>query len=121
MILSKEQFDALLSGTEHDESGSGEQDPNSMFRFNEGKYIEEITQYVRDTYGQHYAKSPAKIQALDGLEACGIVEEYCRGSAMTYLWRLGNKEGYNRKDLLKTAHYIILMLHYMDKKNEVNS
>ena len=34
-----------------------------------------------------------------------------RNTAMKYLWRYGQKNGNNKKDLLKALHYIIFALY----------
>jgi hypothetical protein len=46
-----------------------------------------------------------------------IAEPFCRANAIKYLYRFGDKEGKNKKDLLKALHYTILLYHFsgMDK------
>ena len=47
----------------------------------------------------------------------GIKSDFCQANAIKYLSRYGRKSGYNRKDLLKALHYVILLLNNdKDKK-----
>jgi len=85
------------------------------YKFNENTYIEELENYVRKTYGQHYATD--KYQATDVIIDSGHGEGFCIGNIMKYAKRYGNKEGKNRKDLLKILHYAIIMLHVHDTEN----
>ncbi|QIG70629.1 DUF3310 domain-containing protein [Rhizobium phage RHph_I1_18] len=82
------------------------------FRFFEDEAIEEITKYVASTYSQHYVadEDELNIQAVDIWKALGSLTTTSRDTALKYLMRYGKKEGYNRKDLLKAIHYIILMM-----------
>ena len=43
---------------------------------------------------------------------------FCMGNIMKYAKRYGNKEGRNRKDLLKILHYGIIMLHIHDETDK---
>jgi hypothetical protein len=39
-----------------------------------------------------------------------INKDFCQANAIKYLCRYGKKNGYNRNDLLKAVHYIILLM-----------
>ena len=83
-------------------------------RYNERESLKEIEKYIESTYGQHYVgKNEFQIQDL--LHSIDIAVPFCQASAMKYLARLGKKEGFNRKDLLKAAHYIILMMYFSNE------
>jgi hypothetical protein len=82
------------------------------YKFDEDKLIKEIQQYIDETYSQHYASD--KYQATDVIIDSGHGEGFCIGNIMKYAKRYGNKEGKNRKDLLKILHYAIIMLHIHD-------
>ena len=84
------------------------------YKFDENTYIQEIEDYVNSTYSQHYASD--KYQATDVIIDAGHGEGFCIGNIMKYAKRYGNKEGKNRKDLLKILHYAIIMLHVHDKE-----
>jgi hypothetical protein len=88
-------------------------------RYNEKESIKEIEEYIGSTYGQHYVGRHG-VQTLDLLHSIGISEEVCQGNVIRYMSRLGKKNGFDRLDLLKAAHYVILMMHFSEdnKKND---
>ena len=87
------------------------------YRYNEGEILKELTEYVDKTYGEHYAAVAADFQIQDVFEHLNIAEPFCRANAIKYLYRFGDKEGKNKKDLLKALHYTVLLYHFsgMDK------
>tara|TARA_R100001015_G_C4498013_1_gene73438 strand:+ start:187 stop:486 length:300 start_codon:yes stop_codon:yes gene_type:complete len=85
-----------------------------MYKFNENELIEELKNYIYDTYGQHYATD--KYQATDVIIDSGHGEGFCIGNIMKYAKRYGNKDGKNRKDLMKILHYAIIMLYVHDEE-----
>ena len=94
-------------------------------KYNEDKILNEIGDYIKSTYGQHYAQVSKGTQVQDLLRDIGIDKDFCQANAIKYLARYGKKSGKNRKDLLKAIHYIILLMssenNTMEKvKNETN-
>jgi|TARA_X000001388_G_scaffold42620_1_gene29939 hypothetical protein len=87
-----------------------------MYKFNENELIEELKNYIYDTYGQHYATD--KYQATDVIIDSGHGEGFCIGNIMKYAKRYGNKDGKNRKDLMKILHYAIIMLYVHDEEEK---
>ena len=87
----------------------------TMYKFNEDKNLQELKTYIDDTYSEHYASD--KYQATDVIIDSGHGEGFAIGNIMKYAKRYGNKEGKNRKDLLKIIHYAIIMLHVHDTEN----
>ena len=89
------------------------------WKYNENKIMLEISQYLEATYGAHYAGN-GDIQTVDFWASLGSLESTCRDNAIKYLARYGKKGGSEakRKDLLKTIHYIILMMYSQDLENE---
>ena len=85
------------------------------YKFKENEILQELTNYINDTYGQHYASD--KYQATDVIIDSGHGEGFCMGNIMKYAKRYGNKAGKNRKDLLKILHYGIIMLNVHDTEN----
>lgn len=82
--------------------------------FNEFGILEELAEYVEATYGEHYAKG--------GVQAFALIAKrpqrglaFALGNAIKYADRFGAKEGMNRKDLLKVAHYALLAIHCHDR------
>lgn len=91
-------------------------------KYNEDKIVREIAKYIENTYSQHYVGAN-QIQTIDVWDALGDVESSLRDNAIKYLMRFGKKDGKNRKDLLKTIHYVILLMHFafLEKDNDKDS
>lgn len=87
-----------------------------MNKYFEDKYINEIEAYIESTYAQHYSND--EIQLIDIWKARGSLETTAVDVAIKYLWRYGKKEGFNRKDLLKAVHYILMVMHAADIREE---
>ena len=83
-----------------------------MSKYNEDKILEEISQYVNNTYDEHY--SEGEVQTLDFIEACGDAKAFCRSNILKYASSY-DKKGTPRKDILKIIHYAMLLLHFSDK------
>lgn len=90
----------------------------SQFKYREDKFLKDLQDYVNSTYGQHYV-GKKDIQTIDVWETLGSVLTTTRDTAIKYLMRYGKKGGYNRKDLLKAAHYIILLAHFSPEDPKV--
>lgn len=87
-------------------------------KFNEDKIISEVMQYIKSTYGQHYVgKDEDGIQTVEFWMSLGSGMTTCRDTAIKYLTRYGKKDGYNKKDLHKAIHFIILMLSFAEKES----
>ena len=81
------------------------------YKFDEGQTLDELREYIDKTYGGHYT-SGTGYDFLDIAKDMGIGRDFCHGNAIKYLIRYGKKEGYNRKDLMKAIHYIIVLMSY---------
>jgi hypothetical protein len=80
-------------------------------KYKEIETLKEIEEYIIKTYAEHYVGNKG-IQVMDLLlanEPTGL--EYARGNVVKYVMRYGKKGGYERKDLLKAAHYLLFMLY----------
>ena len=82
------------------------------YKYNEDKAIKELSDYIDGTYAQHYSKN--KFQATEFIIDGGHGDGFCIGNIMKYAQRYGNKNGYNRDDLMKGLHYAIIQLHVHD-------
>src|SRR3974390_2388416 len=91
-----------------------------VFKYDEGKILEELKTYIAGTYGQHYVndKDPAGTQMDDIFISFGTAEDFWQSNAAKYVMRYGRKGGSNRIDLLKAAHYVILLLYLDSTKNK---
>ena len=90
-------------------------------KYNEERIIEEISRYIKGTYGEHYSTTKDGFQVQDMLRHLNIDKDFCQANAIKYLCRYGKKSGKNRKDLLKAIHYIVLLMSSEDKDNETST
>jgi hypothetical protein len=84
-------------------------------KYNEEALINELLEYTKSTYGQHYVGED-NIQYMDMVMSDidnGL--GFLKHSAGKYINRLGKKEGFNRKDIMKSLHFLILLLYKADK------
>ena len=90
-------------------------------KYNEDELIREIAEYIDSTYGQHYVGAD-NIQLMDLIMADKYEEAsgFLRYNAIKYLTRHCKKAGTARADLLKSVHYIVLLLSLFDKHNKAD-
>ena len=81
------------------------------WKYSEDEILSDVREYLASTYGEHYKTDTKDIECFDAWIALGDSTPTFRNTALKYLWRYGNKDGNNKKDLLKALHYIMLMLH----------
>ena len=86
-----------------------------MFSKNEDKIINEVRDYIANTYSAHYANDK-KIQVTDIWESMGMAKEAYRTNMVKYIIRAGNKGDQESKHIMKIIHYAILYLNEMEKK-----
>ena len=82
------------------------------YKFDEESYLDEMHQYIQETYEQHYAKG--NHQASEIIFDIGYAEGFLMGNILKYWKRYGKKGGRNRQDILKMLHYTLLMLYAHD-------
>ena len=85
------------------------------YKYNEGKILAELKEYIDSTYDEHYSKN--KFQATEFIIDGGHGEGFCIGNIMKYAQRYGKKGGKNKRDLLKVIHYGIIAL-YINEMEE---
>lgn len=91
----------------------------TLWNYKEDQIVDDFYDYLKSTYGQHYATDEKELQCFDAWIAMGDATPTFRNTAIKYLWRYGKKGGNNKKDLLKAMHYVLLCLyndHYKDVK-----
>lgn len=86
------------------------------YKYSEDKILEEMRQYVDNTYGQHYS-GKKNIQVFELIADRGHGVAFCVGAIIKYAYRYGLKDGFNRKDILKMIHYAMFLLHLHDEQN----
>jgi hypothetical protein len=84
------------------------------YKYNEDAILDELRQYIMNTYKQHYSVGDDQIQTLDLIEACGDGEAFCRSNILKYASRYDRK-GSARMDIMKVLHYAVLLLNFNDK------
>jgi hypothetical protein len=95
-------------------------------KFAEDKYLKEVWDYVFATYGQHYnnhgeTKPGKNIQSLEAIISAGNGDGFIMGNIQKLSGRYGKKKGFNRLELLKIAHYAVLMLYVHDLEERGSS
>ena len=85
-------------------------------KYNEDIIINQLEEYIASTYKGHYSKQ--KFQATEFIIDSGHGMGFCLGNVMKYAQRYGKKNGRNRDDLMKIAHYAIMALHVHDLDEE---
>lgn len=88
------------------------------YKYNEGKLLQEITNYVNKTYGEHYSQN--NYQATEFIIDGGHGVGFTIGNILKYAQRYGHKGNPEdwRKDLMKVIHYAIIALHVHDLENK---
>ena len=88
------------------------------YKYNEGRALQEITEYIDSTYGEHYSQN--KYQATEFIIDGGHGTGFCIGNVLKYAQRYGHKGTPTewRKDLMKVIHYAIIQLYVHDNENK---
>ena len=88
-------------------------------KYEEDKGLKDLQEYVATTYEGHYTSDRNEnIQTLDIIESVGDAKSFCRSNAIKYLTRY-DKKGQEKRDILKAAHYCLL-LYYFDGHTNTN-
>jgi hypothetical protein len=97
---------------------------NGRWKYHEDKILKDIHDYVSGTYRSHYTGKEGgfkDIQTIDLMAAKGLASGFCQSNIIKYGTRYGDKDGQNKKDLLKVIHYAMLLLHFDDHYKPVNT
>ena len=85
------------------------------FKYHEKEILKDIEEYVSRTYQGHYTGNSHEfrnVQTLDLMAAKELASGFCQANILKYGSRYGNKDGRNKKDLMKVIHYAMLLLHF---------
>jgi len=88
---------------------------NHLWKYNEDKILKDIQDYVTSTYGSHYCGHNQEYkgtQTIDLMAAKDLAAHFCQANILKYGSRYGDKDGRNKRDLLKVIHYAMLLLHF---------
>lgn len=86
-----------------------------FWKYNEGTILKDIQEYIISTYEGHYCGNEEEyrdIQTIDLLAAKNLAAPFCQSNIIKYGSRYGEKDGRNKRDILKVIHYAILLLHF---------
>jgi hypothetical protein len=89
--------------------------PNHLWKYNEDKILKDVEDYVTSTYHGHYCGDSdgyADIQTIDLMAAKKLATGFCQANILKYGSRYGDKDGRNKRDLMKVIHYAMLLLHF---------
>jgi hypothetical protein len=88
---------------------------NHLWKYNEDKILKDVEDYVTSTYGSHYCghnQDYRDIQTIDLMAAKDLAPGFCQANILKYGSRYGDKDGRNKRDLMKVIHYAMLLLHF---------
>jgi len=88
---------------------------NHQYKYHEEEILKDVEEYVSSTYQGHYtgnAHEFRKVQTIDLMASKDLASAFCQANILKYGSRYGNKDGKNKKDLLKVIHYAMLLLHF---------
>ena len=93
--------------------------PDTSKKYQEDKSLKDLADYVNTTYEGHYTSDQGdNVQTLDIIESVGDAKSFCRSNEIKYLTRY-EKKGQAKRDILKAAHYCLL-LYYFDGHTNTN-
>ena len=85
------------------------------FKYHEEEILKDIREYVSGTYQGHYTGKSHEfrnVQTIDLMASKELASGFCQANILKYGSRYGNKDGKNKKDLMKVIHYAMLLLHF---------
>ena len=85
------------------------------FKYHEEEILKDIQEYVSGTYQGHYTGKSHEyrnVQTIDLKASKELAAAFCQANILKYGSRYGNKDGRNKKDLMKVIHYAMLLLHF---------
>ena len=97
---------------------------NHLWKYNEDKILKDIQDYVTSTYGSHYCghnEAYNDIQTIDLMAAKDLAPGFCQANILKYGSRYGDKDGRNKRDLMKVIHYAMLLLHFDGHYSRTNN
>jgi hypothetical protein len=97
---------------------------NHLWKYNEDKILKDIQDYVTSTYGSHYCghnEDYSDIQTIDLMAAKDLAPGFCQANILKYGSRYGDKDGRNKRDLMKVIHYAMLLLHFDGHYSRINN
>ena len=85
------------------------------YKYHEEEILKDIEEYVSGTYQGHYTGKSHEFrnaQTIDLMASKELASGFCQANILKYGSRYGNKDGRNKKDMMKVIHYAMLLLHF---------
>ena len=89
--------------------------PQKKLKYDEDKILNAVLEYIRSTYSAHYVGED-NVQLMDLIYSNGEALVASKFNVLKYTNRFGRKEGENVKDLYKAIHYIVFMIHDIERR-----
>lgn len=90
------------------------------YKYSEDKFLDACRIHFDKTNRTHYS---GEIQPTQFIMSHAQSLDFLVGNVIKYTFRFGKKNGYNKDDLLKAAHYLAMMAHfaenYIEKETKV--
>ena len=86
-----------------------------FYKYHEEEILKDIEEYVSSTYQGHYTGKSHEyrnVHTIDLMASKELAAAFCQANILKYGSRYGNKDGKNKKDLMKVIHYAMLLLHF---------
>lgn len=87
--------------------------PKIKYQYDEDLFLEELRKHIDLTNKTHYS---GEIQPTEFIMSHAETLDFLVGNVIKYTFRYGKKRGYNKEDLFKACHYLMMMHHFAEGK-----
>lgn len=115
--MNKKNYDRSEGIAKEDPCENSFKNQRVDYKYNENNLLEEIANYINNTYDQHYSQN--RYQATEFIIDGGHGIGFSIGNILKYAQRYGHKGNPEdwRKDLMKVIHYAIIALNVHDQEH----
>lgn len=86
-------------------------------------FLSELSDYITNNQINHYSNMDENTgeisDTVDLISGITDVKPFLFSNVIKYISRYGMKNGKNKKDLFKAAHYIMMLAYYLDHPEDV--
>ena len=72
--------------------------------------LQDVKDHIDGFRTRNYYSSTGGTEVIDLLRTEQLLEGFCIGNVMKYVARLGKKSDEKRSDIMKTFHYLVILL-----------
>ena len=72
--------------------------------------LQDVKDHIDGFSTRNYYSSTGGTEVIDLLRTEQLLEGFCIGNVMKYVARLGKKSDEKRSDIMKTFHYLVILL-----------